>query len=101
MWLLQAVLYLILVAFGGRDGVSVLPPGDKRGDRPPLRHAAQTEVLLAGILLHGVELRRPLKCPATKILSDSSPPRFHIDPNYPSERSELRYRGAGGGKFCC
>ena len=82
MWLLQAVLYLILGVFGGRDGVSVLIPGDKRRDRSPLRHAAKTEVFLAGILLHGVELRRPLKCPATKILSDSSPPRFHIDPNY-------------------
>ena len=83
MWLLQAVLYLILVVFGGRDGVSVLIPGDKRRDRPPLRHAAKTEVFLAGILLHGVELRRPLKWPATKILSETFLIIFHIDPqNY-------------------
>ena len=82
MWLLQAVLYLIFVVFGGRDGVSVLPPGDKRRGRPPLRHAAQTEVLLIGILLHGVELRRPLKCPAAKILSDRFLLRSHIDPHY-------------------
>ena len=82
MWLLQAVLYLILVVGGGRDGVSVLIPGDKRRDRSPLRHAAETEVLLPGILLHGVELRRPLKCPAAKKLSVSSTPVFHIDPHY-------------------
>ena len=82
MWLLQAILYLIHDVFGGRDGVSVLPPNDKRRDSPPLRHAAKTEVFLAGILLHGVELRRPLKCPAAKILSDCFLLRFHIDPHY-------------------
>ena len=74
------MLHLIHDVFGGRDGESVLPPGDKRRSRPPLRHAAQTEVLIAGILLHGFKLRRLLgkAHQSAKILSES----FHIDPHY-------------------
>ena len=51
---------LVHVGIGGRDGVTVLLPSDERRRGPPLRHAAQSKALLAGLPLDRIEPRRPL-----------------------------------------